>query len=292
MDTLRNVHMPSLLALVAVLHFIEAMLIRWQGSRAASPLFFQGKRGKIVGGYHLHGFWPVPLFLIVPMQTGSGSSLPWSPLLGDGWSMGWTFVAFPVVIGFTELTLSRLPRNKVRWSSGRLMVYSIVVFIMAAVIEIWPILTIGASLLCIIFHEVLVWYSSWEESLRSPLYVHDERGLLILGVIPSSPAEEMGIQSGEIIHGVNGVKVTTKEQLHQALQLNPAFCKLEVINLEGQSKFLKRALFSGEHHQLGIILAPDQDAKYYVGLKQTHIGTYLRMKLTGLLQSGVKENKM
>src|SRR3546814_2129717 len=39
---------PSLIALVAVLHLVEAVLVRRQGARAASPLFFEGKRGRIV----------------------------------------------------------------------------------------------------------------------------------------------------------------------------------------------------------------------------------------------------
>lgn len=285
-----GLHMPSLLALVALLHLAEALLIRWQGARSASPMFFQGKRGKLIGGYHLQGFWPVPLFLVVPLET-DGGALPWAPLLGgDLWtSGGWTILALPVVIGFAEMTMTRLPSSKTRWSSGMMFIYSAAVLLLAIGAEIWPIVTIGASMLCIILHEMLIWHSSWQESQEAPLYVHDPRGLFILGIIPSSAAEEMGIQAGEVIHAVNGVKVKTKEQLHQALRLNSAFCKLDIINLEGQNKYLKRALFSGEHHQLGIILAPDQDAQYFVGLKQTHMVTYFRIKLSGLFQQSSKE---
>jgi hypothetical protein len=85
--------------------------------------------------------------------------------------------------------------------------------------------------------------------------------------------------------------VHTKRELHQAMQLNSAFCKLEVLNLAGESKFVKHALFSGEHHQLGILLAPDQDAMYYAEEKQTHILAYVSRKLVGLLSKPSSNTK-
>ncbi|MNC52221.1 Cell division topological determinant MinJ [compost metagenome] len=59
----------------------------------------------------------------------------------------------------------------------------------------------------------------------------------------------------------------TKEELHAALRLNAAFCKLEVRNTAGESKFLQRALYAGEHHQLGAILSPDEKAPVAVRLQ-------------------------
>ncbi|UUZ82655.1 hypothetical protein LJK88_00820 [Paenibacillus sp. P26] len=65
---LLNVNIPSMLALVAILHLVEAVYVRTQGHRFGTPMFFRSKRGKIVGGYQLQGFWPLALFLIVPVQ--------------------------------------------------------------------------------------------------------------------------------------------------------------------------------------------------------------------------------
>lgn len=279
---LSKLDMPSLLALAGILHLIEALLIRWQGARAAMPLFMEGKRGKIVGGYQLHGFWPVPLFLVIPANT-DGSWLAWTPLFGGGlWSDGWAMIAFPVVIGFAEMTMSRLPLDKVRLSSTMLFSYGLVVVALALIAEFLPAATIAVSALVIMLHEALVLYSGWEETKRSPFYVHSPQGLKILDVIPNSPAMGLGIVAGEIIYKVNGVRVGTKEELHKAMQLNSAFCKMEILNLEGQSKFVSRGIFAGEHHQLGILLAPDEDAMYYVGTKQSSLFAYLAARITGL----------
>lgn len=277
------VNMPSMLALIAILHLVEAMLIRRQGARFGTPMFFESKRGKIVGGYQLQGFWPVALFLLVPVQNGGVGPLPWTPLLGgDLWNSGWTVIGFPVMIGFTEMTMSRLPKEKVKVSSNWLVLYSAALLLLAGMTALWPALTAAACLLCIAMHEALIAYSRWDEAKRAPLFVHSSKGLKILGILPGSPAEEMGLVVGEIVHKVNGVPVRTKQELHLAMQQNSAFCKLEVLNLAGESKFLKRAVFSGDHHQLGIILAPDQDALYYAEEKQTSIWAYFRRKPAGL----------
>ncbi|PZE19265.1 PDZ domain-containing protein [Paenibacillus xerothermodurans] len=286
-----SLNMPSLLAVIAVLHLVEAGLIWHQGAKAATPMFYESKRGKIVGGYHIQGFWPVALFLLVPLEGGSQAALPWTPILGgDMWSGGWTIIAFPVMIGFAELTLTRLPKEKTRKSAKMLTIYSATVLLLAILAHQWPAAVGFASLGCILLHEAVLLYSRWDEAQRTPYFVHDERGLKILGILPGSPAEEMGLAPGEILHKVNGIAVTTKQQLHHAMQRNSAFCKLEVLNLAGESKFLKRAMFSGEHHLLGIILSPDRDALYYAQERQPHLLLYFSKKLLGLFsnQSGTR----
>lgn len=280
---LRGIDVPTLLAMVGVLHVVEALLIRTQGTRMATPMFYEGKRGKIIGGYQLQGFWPAPLFLIVPAVGGSGASLPWSTLLaGDLWNGGWTMVSLPFMIGFAELTLTGSPRAKARLSSGRLAGYGVLVVLLGAAVHFWSPLAFIAALLCIVLHETLIWYSHWIEEGRSPFYVHNERGLKVLAVLPHSAAAELGIEPGEIIHKVNGSRIRTREDLHQALRLNSAFSKLEIVNLQGEIKFASRPLYANEHHQLGLILAPDEDAMYYVETRQPSLLGFLSRRLVGL----------
>jgi hypothetical protein len=290
-DSIRRLDVAALLAIVALLHLLEAGYVRWFSQSGAGPLFYEGKRGKIVGGYQFQQFWPVPLFLLVPL-AGGGQALPWTPLMDAGvWAQGWTFLAFPVLMGFSGRTVTRLPEDKTAATSGLLLVYSLLMLALAFLSYLWPPITIAASALCIVLHEAVIWFSRWDESRRSPLFVHSSQGLKILAVIPRSPAAELGIVAGEIIHKVNGSKVLTKEQLHHALTSNPAFCRLEIINLDGQNKFVQRALYSGEHHQLGLILAPDDDAQYYAEDKESNPFTSLKAKWGGLPQSDSKTYK-
>ncbi|AJY77593.1 PDZ domain-containing protein [Paenibacillus beijingensis] len=265
--SLAELDIPGLLLLVALLHAAEALLVRAEGARLATPLFLEGKRGKLVGGYALQGYWPVPLLLLMPAAAGgsaAGIGLPWTPLLGgtDG-SGGWTLIALPAIIGFTELTRSVVPGSQARLTARNLLVYSMILAALAAGSVFWPPLVPAAAICSLVLHEVLIRMGVRRERERSPLYVHDERGLRVLGVVPGTPAEQLGIMAGEVLHKVNGRRVRTKEDLHAALHINSAFCKLELFNLEGQLKFTQRARYEGEHHQLGVILAPDEDAGYY-----------------------------
>jgi hypothetical protein len=267
-----------MLVLVALLHLAEAALVRWQGDRLATPLFLESKRGKLLGGYVLQGFWPVPLLMLVP-AVGSGASttaLPWTPLFGADLSQGWTIVALPMIIGFTELTRSMLPQKKARYAAKGLLGYS-VILAAAALLAWWlPVLLPLAALVALLLHEALIWRSRQQEEAAQPLFVHDARGLRILGIVPGTPAADMGLEAGEILHKVNGLRVRTKEDLYDALVQNSAFCKLEVYNFAGELKFAQRARFAGEHHQLGVILAPDEQANYYTEAGPTSVLQLLR----------------
>jgi hypothetical protein len=280
------VDVASLLAIAGVMHIVEGALIRGQGTRMATPMFYGGKRGKIIGGYGLQGFWPVPLLLIVPLSGGSELPLPWTTVFGGGWSSGWSVLILPFMIGFTELTLSGLPRDKVRRSSVWLISYGLIVLLLGLAVRFWNPLAFAACLLAIVLHEALIWYGRWSEERRIPLYVHTERGLRVLAVLPGSSAAEIGIVPGEIIHKVNGMKVLKRADLHQAMQLNPAFTKLEVVNLQGEIKFASRPLYANEHHQLGLILSPDEQAIYYVEARESGLLAYLGGRLAGLASHG------
>ncbi len=210
------------------------------------------------------------MLLLVPAQAGAAADamLPWAPLLGGDIMAGsWTMLGVPMVIGFSELTRSLLPEQRARQTAKALLYYSLLLGAVAAAAAWWPPLTLVAALCALLLHEAIGWISSAGEQKRSPYYVHNDQGLRVLAVVPGSPAEALGIAPGEIVHKVNGYRTLTPEVFHQAMHTNSAFCKLEVINHEGHSKFLQRARFAGEHHQLGIILAPDESSGYYAAAK-------------------------
>jgi hypothetical protein len=253
----------SLFLLIGVLHIMESLLVRWQGNRMATPMFFMSKRGKLVGGYHMQRFWPVPLLI------------PGADML---------LLPFPVVIGFSDMTLTQLPAQKAKSTGNGLMVYGLLVCALAVLVRFVPNTAILAGVVTIVGHEMLRWVARQKEEKWLPIFTNSSLGLKILAVLPNSPAQKLGILVGETIHKVNGVQVRTRQQLYEALTVNSAYCKLEVFNLDGQLKFLKRAMYQGEHHQLGIILAPDDDVRNYAEFKEYSLFAYLRWKLAGVFQ--------
>lgn len=290
--SLDSIDMAGLFMLVALLHLVEAFLVRQQGDKMATPLFLKGKRGKLVGGYILQGFWPVPLLLLVPTSGGTvNTGLPWTPLFGADWSQGWTVIALPMIIGFSELTRSMLPRDKARHASKGLLLYSVILAALAFLAWWQPILLPVAAIASLFLHELIIWRSRSLEARQSPMFVNDQRGLRVLGIVPGTPAEALGLVAGEIIAKVNGCRVHSKEDLHEALQINSALCKLEVLNLEGELKFVQRARYMGEHHQLGVILAPDEQSNYYASAEPISLLDLLRRSRTANRRGTAGESK-
>ncbi|QJD85168.1 PDZ domain-containing protein [Cohnella herbarum] len=274
LQTLGAIDVPGLLFMAGLLHIAEGFLVRLQGSKQAIPLFLQGKRGKPMGAYSLSGVWPIPLLWLVP-ATADGFALPWAPIFG-GDAASWSLLAFPVLIGFSDRTTSFWPERKARTSGNTLIVYGAVIALLAVGAEYWSPLTVVAAIAAFALHEGLLMYSRMREAGRNPLYSQDGTGVRVLAVLPNTPAIELGFQSGETIKKVNGVSVRTKEELHAALQRQSAFCKLEVVNRDGHVKFLQRARYEGEHYQLGLILAPDEDVEFVAAPRSFSIWQGLR----------------
>ena len=287
LETIRELDVTGLLILGGLLLIAEAVLVRWQAYKSALPLWMEGKRGKVVGAYQVQGFWLLPLFLLVPAST-SGHVLPWTPLLPPGWQDGFSMIALPVMLGFVEITRSMLPVQKVVATFKHLLLTAVVVLVLGICSIWWSPLAVVASAAVILMREGLFWLGNRRENESTPLYVHPSEGLRILAVIPGSPADELGIKAGETIYKVNGKLIRSAEQLHTALRMNSAFCKLEVRNLSGESKFLQRAIFAGDHHQLGMLLAPDPDTNRVVARKSLAIWHVIAMKSNLKNEQGVQ----
>jgi hypothetical protein len=75
------------------------------------------------------------------------------------------------------------------------------------------------------------------------------------------------------------VPVNTPFDLHFAINQNPAFVKLEVMDDQGEIRFVGKPRYTGEHHNLGLILVPDDAAKEYVRLESIPVWKRLRSSL-------------
>lgn len=269
---LANVKPVPLLALVAILHLVEAVLVRWNAGRDATPLFVEGKRGRIIGAYHLQSFWLTPLLVLVPTQTSAvltTSIFPGWPLFSPEYiGLGFGILLLPAITGFSDLTQTMTPLTKSRQISGQLFVYALILLGLAYAAVWVPGLALLTALFALIGHEGLFWLSQKREQNAAPFFIQPPKGVKIMAVIPDTPADQIGLLPGEIIVKVNGVHVHDKSQLYPALQSNPAFCKMEVLTYDNELKFVQCAIYAGNHHQLGIIVVPDSTTDYFVDMRK------------------------
>ncbi|WP_236687407.1 PDZ domain-containing protein, partial [Geobacillus sp. ZGt-1] len=95
---------------------------------------------------------------------------------------------------------------------------------------------------------------------RPPRFARHPHGLVIVGVLPGSKAEKMGLSIGEVIIKTNGAPVRSETEFYEALQRNRAFCKLDVVGHNGEVRFVQGALYEDEHHELGLLFVRDRNA--------------------------------
>lgn len=259
-EALRGTHWPAWLALLGLLQWCEAWMLRRFGRRQAYPLVLAGRRGLPIGGYRLEGWWPLPLFVWSPGGgglpfDGLAAFAPWWPLFADGGTAG-TIVPLPLYVGFSVMSRTALPAEQAAWWQRRRWLGGLLALALAGVGQWWPVFAAVSVLLFLLWELGVQAAWHWRERNGELRFVPDKRGLKVLAVVPDSAAEEMGIEPGEVVVKVNGQPVRSERQLYHAVQTNPAFCKLEVLDRRGEVRFVQRAVYEGEHHQLGIISVP------------------------------------
>lgn len=253
MGEYRQPQMAHLLWIAGALVLMSGWLLAWRGKNHLFAFVHTDDRGRAVGGYAAEAWWPLPLLLWVP----SGEAWPVWPLQWPWHYEGW-LVPFPFYIGYSFGSTRRwVEEHLTRWGSQMGLVGAGV--ILSGLLSPWLGWSGSALLALLLLSGLLLWQlvAHWvaENRAGSPLLA-DSRGLRVLAVLPDSPAAEMNIRPGELIVRVNQQPVQDDSSLYEALQLNPAMCRLEVLDRQGEVRILQRALYEGEHHRIGIISVP------------------------------------
>ena len=247
--------LSSIVVLLGVLTMIEGILIRLNGWKHTSPRLFKSARGLKVGAHLGKKLWLVPMFILIP----DGSlKLPfdWWPVLTVG-TETYSLLCVPFLLGFQQLVKSTLPEVAIKYTGSR--VFWLGAFVLTlAVTGFWaPMFSIGAAAVAVIGRAWIAYrYRSTEDS-KPYFFKRQPKGVMILGILPGSPAKKLTLEVGEIVLKVNGVEVNTERAFYEALQKNGAYCKLEVLGTNGENRFTQGALYEGDHHELGIIFADE-----------------------------------
>ncbi|HYK74837.1 MAG TPA: PDZ domain-containing protein [Pseudoneobacillus sp.] len=247
---------PSIGILVAILLVIEGILILRNGSQATSPKLIKSKRGQSVGVHEVKRLWAVPMFLLIP---GDAITLPldWWPVFQIGGET-YSLLLVPFAVGFHQQIQAQLPKEAVQMLGKRVITLGVLTLLLTFIGYWIPLATIAVVALAMIGRESLTVRQRLSEENMPFYFSKRNHGVMVLGILPHSPAEKMALQVGEIITKVNGTLVYNEKGFYEALQRNRAHCKLEVIDVNGQIRFVQRALFEGEHHELGVLFVMDE----------------------------------
>lgn len=262
-----QLNVPQVLSLVAVLHMVESFLIMISGHAGAVPAFFRNREGRVVGGFVLQKFWPIPIVaLVVAGQAPPDEAViqmpDWWPLLKPGIDAGrdeLIYVLVPLVagLGYGDLVLTRTPREKSYVSSLHLALYSMILLVLALLADRSRLLALLAAAFSTLGHEAVVRIGRNLEMKGHPLYVSRPGGLLILDVAPGTPAWGAGLRSGDMLVSVNGLPVRDRPSLETALGLG--FYPVELAFLSGSERRYRRELIFLRGEPLGLLPVPEGD---------------------------------
>ena len=247
---------PSIVVVLGLLLIAEGILIFKNGSRGTSPKTTKSKRGQSVGAHEVKRFWMVPLFLLVPGDVLQ-STFDWWPVFHLG-AKEYSLILVPFAIGFHQRIKGMLPVEAIKLHGRRVIVLGAFITLISVAGYWYPLTSIVVAALAIIGRELLALLANLKDDSLPPYFSKKNQGVMIIGIIPDSPSSKMGLQVGEIISKANGVLVRDENTFYEALQKNRAHCKLEVLDTKGEIRFVQRALYEGDHHELGILFVQDE----------------------------------
>jgi hypothetical protein len=221
----------QVMALVAVLHLIEALLIYLTGSIYPFPVYVSNQKGQVVGGFNLQKFWPLPLVVFFaglypdPEVLKGLIDMPdWWPLIkagfsgaGDGNEVVYSMLAVPAVLGYGDIATTTTPREKTRRAAGELAGFSVILLLLAIAAGHVKVFAYAAALFGPLGHEALIHLERRRERGEQPLYVAVEDGLKLLHVWAGSPLAKAQVRSGDLLLAVNGQAVHDERELREAL---------------------------------------------------------------------------
>ena len=242
----------SIAIIAGLLLIAEGALIQKHGGLQASPKLVTTARGMEAIVYHVKRLWLLPILLVIPGDV-IPTYLPYWPQISLGENT-FSLVLFPFVIGFQQKSQHTLPIHfftgygKMVWQLG------IVITIIAAIGYFEPLISAIAILVGVIARLLITIIKYQQEKTGSYAVAPQSNGVMIAGVLSDSPAEKMGLLIGERIVKVNGQKVENEQELYEAVQINAAHCRLEVLDSNGELRLRQHILFRHDHYRLGLIL--------------------------------------
>ncbi|EAX46852.1 trypsin-like serine protease, typically periplasmic, contain C-terminal PDZ domain [Thermosinus carboxydivorans Nor1] len=280
-----QVNVPQVLALVAVLHITESVLIFISSRYSAVPLIIRRDDGRLVGAFNLQNFWPLPLVLLAAVAV-PGGDLPggvikmpdWWPLLPLGVEPPeghrWVYAMMPVVaaLGYADVAVSNPPARRRRLSAFHLALYSVGLLGLALLSAKFAWLQPVAAIASPAGHELLIQLDNRRELSGRPRYVPPEYGVMVLDTVLDTPARKIGLRPGDILLSLAGLPVNSGYELAYAINAAPPEFELEFYR-DGRTMRRLARFFPGER-RLGVILVPEGYEQQYVVMTTDRYGLW------------------
>ncbi|MFW5985493.1 MAG: PDZ domain-containing protein [Halanaerobiaceae bacterium] len=225
-----EVNVASILAIVAVLHFIESILIKTSGADHPLPVTVNHSQGQSAGVYILQRIWPVPFVAMIALAASqaeipaSSLDMPdWWPLIetlvesGPGETVMYILLPIAAGLGYGDMSAVQKPETKAVYTSRSLLLYSLILLVFAVAGSYYfPLLVLGA-LFSPLGHEAVIKKGQKNEYQKPPIYTDPPEGILVLDVLKGFPAEQAGLERGDVVLAVNDMDIDSHREFFHSL---------------------------------------------------------------------------
>ena len=274
------VSVAQVMGLVGILHMVESLLILWSGHLAPIPVYVRTREGRVVGGFNLQKFWPLPIVALLAWMLPNQEVIRDAVAMPDWWPLIKTellqgqgepvYMMMPVVaaLGYGDIAITARPEDKTRRAALELAGYSLVLLALAIGASYQPVLAVFAALFGPLGHELLIRTAQRREMQGEPLFVQPQRGVMALHVLPQSPLQKAGFARGDILLSINGLPVNNEYQVQEALLTVEGDTEIEYFSARRkQQERLK--VKRGAAEPLGFIPAPSRYETVYLEISGT-----------------------
>lgn len=265
-EWLINVNITHLITLIAVIMFVQGILIIIDGRKGYIPVF-TNRDNKILGGFAFKRYWALPIAFFIALtsiSTPLGHSVitpAWWPIIKSTDIMAvlataaLTILPMYGIVGYDGVTFTKSKMKKTITSGLFMISYSVVLLFVGQLAQLGLIMEIVAIILMPLLYEGVKYLDNKFERTGLPMYISDDEGICILDVIPNSLAFEHGVRSGDKIIEVDGVKPNSESEVFTSIRDGYLTTILKIKSLQGE---VKEYIISEKNktQRFGIVLVP------------------------------------
>jgi len=263
-----ELHIPSLIILVGLLHLIEGVLVYTSGHIRAVPVLSK-KDDKVVMGHILHKNWVIPLGLLVlqiGIMTAGGVEMPdWWPVIkysGHGEDIIYQLLPVIGMLSYSSIVYNETPKERSRFSGINLIGFgALTVFVGTIAVNSIFLQVIGIATMVLI-HEGLYYLEDKRERSKSPIYIVPEQGVRIMQITEGGFAQKVGMRQGDVIERINDVVINDIQHFVELIKARKEAVFIETKSLAGiEKRYIVEDSEDLEH--MGIRIIPEKPLIVY-----------------------------
>ena len=262
---LLDINVVSLISFVGVIYILEGLLIMFDGSRGAIPVFTK-KEDKIVGGFSFSRYWPMPIAILMIFSNSApgGESIysnlaSWWPIINRESTLALITTAMiasiPIygILGYSNVTFTQEKKTKSLRCGITIALYGLSVVLVTQLANINILGQIVSIIYAPLVFELIMRYEYRVEKKGKFLYVSDDEGIMVLEVTPNSPAYEVGIIRGDKIIEINGQSIKSEVDILKIARESIFKVPVKIKNNSGQ---VLEYIIQPRNKRLGMLLVP------------------------------------